>query len=303
MEVPAALRRRLPGFGIPLRRGVVPVLAACAVAWGVGALVVPQRHSISVAASGWMTLGAMMLAAAYVVRRRFRLLSLYLIRPFVALPRLRRFRPFVVRLDELRNWRVAHLWIGTLCLLPLYWHVQVADGGMLEWVMLATIGAVVVTGFCGVMLQYLLPQSMLRSVEREVRLRDVQEKQRAIFVEAEERILGRSDALVDAYLRFLRPVLDTEPSRRRTVIATLRRADPGQIVRARLETLGVELEENDAAIFAELTRLTERKVRLDLNALQLEITAGWLVFHAGSVACAGILLLLHLGSIAYFGGL
>lgn len=303
MEAPAALRRRLLAPGTPIRRGLVPVLAAAAVAWLLGALVVSQNRSISVTASGWMTLGAMALAAAYVVRRRFRLLSLYLIRPFVAVRPLRRFRTFVVRLDELRSWRVVHLWIGTLFLLPLYWHIRSANGGILEWLLLATIVAVVATGLGGVVLQYLLPQSMLRSAEREVRLRDVKEKQRAIFVEAEERILGRSDALVDAYLRLLRPVLDAEPSRRRMLLATLRRTDPGQIVRARIDSFGAELDEDDAATFAELSRVTERKVRLDLNALQLEISTGWLVFHAGAVACAGGLLVLHLASVAYFGGL
>jgi hypothetical protein len=303
VEAPAALRRWLPGPGTPIRRGLLPVLAAAAVAWVAGELVLTQGRTIGVAASGWMALGAMALAAAYAVRRRFRLLSLYLIRPFVVVRPLRRFRTFVVRLDELRNWRVVHLWIGTLFLLPLYWHVQDADGGLLERFLLATIVVVVMTGLAGVALQYLLPQAMLRSAEREVRARDVRERQRALFVAAEEQILGRSDALVDAYLRVLRPVLDGEPSRRRLLVATLRGTDPGEIVRARIGSLGAGLEADDAAIFAELSRLTERKVRLDLNSFQLEVTTGWLVFHAGAVACGVILLLLHLFSIAYFGGL
>jgi hypothetical protein len=128
------------------------VLAATAVAWLVALLVVAWGRSIGVAESGWMTLGAMALAAAYAVRRRFRLLSLYLIRPFVVRRPLRRFRTFVVRLDELRNWRVVHLWIGTLVLLPLYWHVGGAAGGMVEWMLLATVVLVVATGLGGVAL-------------------------------------------------------------------------------------------------------------------------------------------------------
>lgn len=303
MEAPTVLRRWLPESGGSLRRGLFPVLAASIVVGVVEALFSIQGRSIGVIASGWMTLVAMALATVYVLRRRFRLLSLYLVRPFVTLRPLRRFGSHVVRWDELRNWRVAHLWIGTLFALPLFWHVRSANGGVLEWLLLGMVVVVLLTGLGGVALQYLLPQSMLRSAEREVRLRDVHEKRHAIFVEAEERILGRSDALVDAYLRLLRPVLDAEPSRRRMLVATLRRNDPGDIVRARLESFGAELPEDEAVVLAELSRITERKVRLDLNALQLEIGTGWLVFHAGAVACAGVLVLLHLVSVAYFGGL
>jgi hypothetical protein len=85
--------------------------------------------------------------------------------------------------------------------------------------------------------------------------------------------------------------------------ATLRRTDPGEIVHARTVSLGADLNDDDSAIFAELSRITERKVRLDLNAFQLEMTTGWLVFHAGAAACAGVMVLLHLFSVAYFGGL
>lgn len=289
--------------GTPIRRGLLPVLAAAAVAAVLGEIVLHQGRPIGVRASGWMSLGAMVLAAVYAVRRRFRLLSLYAIRPFVVFRWLRPLRSFVVRLDELRNWRVAHLWIGTLFLLPLYWHVRSAAGGLLEQLLLVTIVIVVVTGLAGVVLQYVLPQSMLQSAEREVRLQDVQEKRRSIFVAAEERILGRSDTLVDAYLRLLRPLLDSEPSRRAMLSALVRRRDPGGVVRARADALDVELGEDDSAVFAELTRLAERKARLDLNSFQLEVTTGWLVFHAGAVTGAGVLLLLHLCSVAYFGGL
>lgn len=300
---PFVSHRPRPAPGTPVRRGLLPVLVAVAIAGLVGELVQPERLSIGVRSSGWITLGGMGLAAVYAVRRRFRLFSLYTIRPFVVFRPLRRFRGFVVRLDQLRNWRLTHLWVGTLFVLPLYWHVRAADGGLLEQLLLATVAAVIATGFTGVALQYLLPQSMLRSTEREVRLGDVREKRRSIFVAAEERILGCSDALVDAYLQLLRPLLVGEPSRRRLLLAAMRRSDPGDVVRARVHAFGVELDEHDSAVFAELVRLTERKMRLDLNSFQLELTTGWLAFHAGAVACGGVLLLLHLCSIAYFGGL
>lgn len=303
VEAPGVTRRWLSAPGIAIRRGILPVLAAAAVVWMIDALVALRDPAIGVATSGWMALGAMALAAAYMLRRRFRLLSLLVLRPFVASPALRRFTAVLVRWDEMRNWRVAHVWIGVLFLLPLHWHVQAANGGVLEQVLFVTIIVAVATGLVGVVLQYLLPRAMLRSAEREVRLRDVRAEQHAVFVAAEERILGRSDALVDAYLRVLRPILDADSPRRRLLLATVRRTDPGEWVRRRVASLDGTLAEEDAATFTELSRLAERKVRLDLNSFQLEMTTRWLGLHAGAVACAAVLLVLHLLSVAYFGGL
>lgn len=257
---------------------------------------------VGVYTSGLLTVAGMLAAGAYAARRRVLILSLYLLRPFVAVPALRPFKALAVRLDQLRSWRLAHLAIGSLVLLPLWWHVEEAQGGLIETALLTLVALSLATGAVGVGLQYALPHALLQTLEREVRTRDVEQKQRAIFVAAEERILGRSEPLVQAYLEAIRPILQGDTPRLRLLEATLRGQDPGALVRGRRLRLLEQLDETDRPVFHELLDLAERKVRLDLNAFHLQLGTAWLTFHAAAVVCAAALVAVHIVSVLYFGG-
>jgi hypothetical protein len=295
-------RGRVFAPGAALRRGPLFLLAAVVVALSMGDLW-PRLPGLSVPLSGMLTLFGMVLAAVYMVRRRFLRLSLYTMRPFVAFPPLRRFAGLAVRLDRLRTWRMVHVLIGVLCLVPLWWHVRAAQGGLLERGLLVVVALVIVSGVLGVLLQYAMPQTMLAAIEREVRVNDVRARQSRLFVEAEERILGRSTALVDAYLKFVRPVLQGETRRRRLLEATIRRQDPGGDVRGRALRGLEDLDETDASTYRAFIELAEEKVRLDLNLFQLALTTQWLALHGAAVMCMAGLIGLHIFSVLYFGGL
>lgn len=289
--------------GMAARRGPLTVVAWAALVWLSHALLARLGLHVGVYTSGLLCLAVMLGAAAYAARRRMLVLSLYLLRPFVVVPALRPFRALAVRLDQMRNWRVTHLALGTLVLLPLWWHVEGARGGWLETTLLAVVAIILLTGIVGVLLQYAMPQALQQLTEREVRIRDVEEKRRAAFVQAEERILGAPEPLVEAYLQAVRPILQGDTSRLRLLEATLRGLDPGALVRGRCLRLLEQLDEKDGATFRALLDLAESKVRLDLNLFHLQLGTGWLVFHDTAVVCGGALVTMHILSVLYFGGL
>jgi hypothetical protein len=302
MEQEAGATRGLLHPSIAARRGPLIVLAAAAAVWLVHTFFARRGLHVGSYTSGLLTLGAMLAAACYAARRRLLILSLYMVRTFTAAPLLRPFKHLAVRLDQLRSWRMAHLAIGTLAVLPLWWHLEAGRGGIIEKALLTLLVLILVSGVVGVVLQYVLPHALLQNLEREVRVRDVDEKRRAIFVQAEEQILGRAEPLVQAYLEAVRPILQTDTSRWRLLEATLRGQDPGALVRGRRLRFAEELDEKDAETFRQLLGLAERKVRLDLNSFHLDVGTGWLVFHAAAVVCGVALVTIHIFSVLYFGG-
>ncbi len=250
--------------------------------------------------SGLVTLVLMGLAAFYAVRRRTLRVSLFLLRPVAGRARTSLVRRTAVELDRLRTWRVAHLVIGVLWALALWWHVDASRGSWLEMLLLALCLGVLLTGIFGVIVQYWLPRSMLSIIEREVRVRDVEARRSAIFVEAEEKILGGSDRLVDAYVADIRPQLQGEPTRVRLFEHTLRGSDPGALLRGQLWRRLEGMQAADAAIFRELIDLAEQKGRLDLNLYHLELSVGWLLAHNALVIGTALLVALHLLAVAYY---
>lgn len=250
--------------------------------------------------SGLVTLVLMGLAAFYAVRRRTLRVSLFLLRPVAGRARTSLVRRAAVELDRLRTWRVAHLVIGVLWALALWWHVDASRGSWLEMLLLALCLGVLLTGIFGVIVQYWLPRSMLSIIEREVRVRDVEARRSAIFVEAEEKILGGSDRLVDAYVADIRPQLQGEPTRVRLFEHTLRGSDPGALLRGQLWRRLEGMQAADAAIFRELIDLAEQKGRLDLNLYHLELSVGWLLAHNALVIGTALLVALHLLAVAYY---
>lgn len=300
----AVQRPRWLVLGAPLRRGLLPIVAASGVvAFGLMRLSEIEAH-VGVVTSGLLTLGSMLAAGAYALRRRFLRLSLYLLRPFVVVPFLRPLQPLAAQFDQLRNWRVAHLIIGILCLVPLGWHVRAAHGGVVEQMLLGCVFLVIGSGLLGAVLQYLLPQSLLHATERQVRIRDVHEKQRALYVDAEEQILGhKTDPFIESYLTAVKPVLLQETPILALWQSLLLRQDPGTGLQKRLGALLDRVDKNEHEAFQHLIELAEEKVRLDLNLFQLKLTTGWLVFHSVVVIGGGALTVLHILAVLYFGEL
>ncbi len=284
--------------GAPALRGPLLLLGVAGLA-GLAA-VAAGRSPLEDVASGALTLLLMGLAAFYFVRRRTVRVSLVLLRPFTTVGLLRPLRDLAVRLDRLRSWRTAHLVFGTLFVLALWWHTGASRGTWVESALLVLCGLVVASGVFGALLQFWLPRSMLGIVEREVRLQDVEARRNAIYVEAEEKILGGSERLVDTYVAEIRPQLRGEPPRMRLFEATLRRQDPGALLRGRLWRLLEGMEEPDVSKFRELIDLAEQKGRLDLNLYHLELSVGWLLAHDALAIGAGALVVLHLLSVAYY---
>ncbi len=297
-------RPRRLALSAPTRRGLLPILGATVLAAFVLMRLSELEAHIGVMTSGLLTLGGMLLAAAYALRRRFLRLSLYLLRPFAVVPFLRPLQTLAVRLDQLRNWRVAHLVIGIVCVVPLGWHVRAAHGGVIEQVLFVCVFLVIGSGLLGALLQYLLPQSLLHATERQVRIRDVHEKQQALYVEAEEQILGRkNETFIESYIAEVKPVLLQDTPVLSLCQAVLLRKDPGARIHKRLVLLLERLEEPEREAFRHVIDLAEEKVRLDLNLFQLKLTTGWLVFHAIVVIGGGALTALHIVSVLYFGQL
>ena len=258
------------------------------------------RSPMREVASGLLTLGLMAIAGLYAVRRRTMRLSLWILRPFTTVGFLRAFQPLAVRLDRLQSWRTAHLIVGVLWAPALWWHLGASRGTWVETGLLAMCILVLASGVFGAVVQFWLPRSMLGIIEREVRVEDVDARRSAVFVEAEEKILGGSERLVDTYLAELRPQLQGEPPQIRLFEATLRRQDPGALARGRLWRLLEGMEDTDAEKFRDLIDLAEQKGRLDLNLYHLQLSVGWLVVHDALVLGTVALVVLHLLSVAYF---
>ena len=232
-------RRRRAGAGArpssamrALRRGALPVAAALVLVAGapcsprpaLGAA--PRRHRQR-RADACRHAPRRRLRPA---RRRVRLFSLHLVRPFSLLPLLRPFRSArrAARPDaQLARRPSGHS--ARCVVLPLWWHVARGAGGLLELGLLAVAALVVLSGLVGALLQYAMPQAMLHSIEREVRVRDVLSRQRELFVEAEESILGR-EALAEVYVHSVRPIVQGDTPRRLLLEALLRGQDAGALV-------------------------------------------------------------------------
>lgn len=293
---PSAVKRS-SAWG-PALRGplLVVVLGGLALLVAVAA----GRAPLEEVASGVLTLVLMVLACVYAIRRRTHRLSLIVLRPFSTVRLLAPLKDAAVWLDRVQNWRTVHLLIGVLWALSLFWHMGATRGTWLEsalWVMCVLVLA---SGVFGAVVQFWLPRSMLGIVEREVRVEDVDARRGAVFVAAEEKILGGSDKLVDTYMAEIRPELRNDPSPMRLLEATLRRIDPGSVLRGRLWPLLEGMDSVDRGKFQELIDLAEQKGRLDLNLYHLQLSVGWLVLHDALVVGTAALVVLHLLSVSYF---
>ncbi len=251
--------------------------------------------------SGTITLAGFALAAFYSARKRSLRASVRMLRIAVLLPSSIASR--IVSLDRLETWRFAHVAIGILLLLPLWWHVEAGlRAGRVEIALGALVALLVLSGIAGASIQEFLPHAMQLEPEHHVRLQDVEGAIDALYREAEETILGHSEKLVSAYLETIRPILRGAQSWLRLMQATLTGTDPSIArcaqLRARAAELGAEAE-----LYGELVDTAARKIRLEQNRFNLLFGITWLRFHVTLVLLTSFVMVFHVLGVLYVAGL
>jgi hypothetical protein len=251
--------------------------------------------------SGIATLAAFALASTYTLRKRWMWLTVRVMRIAVRMPHAIAHRLLIA--DRLESWRLYHVILGAAVLLPLWWHMdQGASASWLEAALAALAAMLMLSGLAGAVIQDFLPRTMRIRLAQEVRPEDVDAAIHELYVEAEEAILGRSEALVHAYLKNIRPVmLGTRPARA-MLFATLSGADPAGPIAVQLRVRGAQIP-NEAENWERLVSLAERKVRLDHNGFNLSLSVGWMRIHIALAIALGVLTAFHVAGVLYFAGL
>jgi hypothetical protein len=250
--------------------------------------------------TGVLTLSVFLLASLYPVRKYTFWFSLHYLRLASRLPHAWAVR--LLLLDRLETWRVVHVTLGVFAMLPFWWHTQFGRRSLLELALEILVVSLIVSGFVGTLLEDFLPARMLKLGNKEVREEDIEAASHALYVEAEERVLGHSEALVHAYLVYIRPVLAGSQPWRSLLWATLAGHNPASAVcrPARLLAAGFGAE---AAVFTDLVNIAERKVALDHNHFNLRLTTGWLRLHRALAISVLVLIAFHIGGVLYFAGI
>jgi hypothetical protein len=277
------------------------------IALGCGVLVVVLRmltqrfeHRVGVYGSGIITAILFVGVGLYSVRKRNLWFSLRM------LNLARRVFPkslfgTVVFLDRLETWRAAHVVVAMLSLLPFWWHMQRHLMGPLEAALATAVALLFLSGLFGVLIQDRLPHYMTRFAEHEVRTQDVNAKINAVYVEAEEKILGHSEAFTQDYLKRIKPVLIEDRSSWSLFGATVARRDIGSEVDVALNANN-PYSDPEANAWKELADLATRKVNLEQNDFNLWLSTSWLRFHVIVAVLTFSLLGFHILSVLYYGG-
>jgi hypothetical protein len=249
--------------------------------------------------TGIITAAAIAFNIAYAVRKKMLWLSVRVLRTAMRLP-----RPLALRFllfDRLETWRTIHITIGVFVMLPFWWHLQYGRASRLETALETVVILMVLSGFFGAVISDFLPLRMAKWPNQEVRREDVESALHALYVEAEEMVLGHSEQLVHAYLRYVRPILAGNQPAYSMLWATLTGSDPAQNACARARRAGFGLE-GDRAIYDNLAGIAERKVRLEHNGFNLRLCTSWLNFHRNLAALTLVLIIFHVIGALYFAG-
>ena len=287
------------------RRRTLPQMTPIAI--GCGVLVVIVRlltpgvaQRVGVYLSGIITAILFVAVGLYSVRKRnlwFSLRMLYLARKVFP----KAVFGTVVFLDRLETWRACHVVIAMLSLLPLWWHMQRHLMGPLEAALASAVALLFASGLFGVLIQDRLPHYMTQFAEHEVRTQDVNAKINAVYVEAEEKILGHKEDFTKDYLARIKPVLLEDRSSWTLLGATLSRRDIGKQTSAGLNANN-PYQGADATAWQELADLATRKVNLEQNDFNLWLSISWLRFHVIIAVLTFALLGFHVLSVLYYGG-
>jgi hypothetical protein len=280
---------------------MAPIALGCAVAVVIVRLLTPGvEQRVGVYLSGIITAIMFVAVGLYSVRKRnlwFSLRMLYLARKVFP----KAVFGTVVFIDRLETWRAAHVVIAMLSLLPFWWHMQRHLMGPLEAALATAVALLFASGLFGVLIQDRLPHYMTKFAEHEVRSQDVNAKINAVYVEAEERILGHKEEFTKDYLARIKPVLLQELSSWRLMQATLSRRDIGDEVNLKLSSAD-PYRDAEANAWKELVDLAARKVNLEQNDFNLWLSISWLRFHIVIAILTFALLAFHVLSVLYFGG-
>ena len=280
---------------------MAPIAIGCGVvAVVLGWLTPGLERRVGVYLSGIITALMFVAVGLYSVRKRnlwFSLRMLYLARRIFP----KSIFGTVVFMDRLETWRAAHVVIAMLALLPLWWHMQRHLMGPLEAMLASAVALLFISGLFGVLIQDRLPHYMTQFAEHEVRSQDVNAKINAVYVQAEEKILGHTEEFTRDYLARIKPVLIEDRSSWALLAATLSRRDIGKRTSADLKA-GNPYQGNDAIAWKDLAELATRKVNLEQNDFNLWLSTSWLRFHVIVAVLTFALLAFHVLSVLYFGG-
>ena len=250
--------------------------------------------------TGVLTLSAFLLATLYPVRKYTLWFSLHWMRVASRLPRTWASRLLLI--DRLETWRVVHVTVGVFAMLPFWWHTQFGRRSLLELALEILVVMLVLSGVLGALIEDFLPARMLKSGNHEVRLEDVETASQRLYVDAEEMVLGHSEALVQKYLLLIRPILAGNQPPRTLLWATLTGYNPAsaacQPARQVAGSFGA-----DAAVFHELVDIAERKVALDRNEFNLRLSTTWLRLHRRLAMSVLVLIIFHVVGVLYFAGI
>ena len=297
------------GLGVARRSRALPLNAAlwmllcAAIVIAAHAVTAQFGRALGEYRTGIISLLLFVILGWYGVRKRTLWFSLRMMRITARLapPVLQRR---VVAMDRLESWRAVHITVGILTVLPLWWHMGGNLMSPFEAALAVVVALLLLNGVFGVVLQDYLPPLIQTLPEHEVRLQDVDARITAVYVEAEEMVLGHPEALVQAYLKDLKPILERERtlSRSQFLRATLARRNPGAETcapfAAKAQTFG-----DDAPVWNELVDLAARKINLEHNAFNLNFSTGWLTLHLYLAIFTFGLLIFHVLSVLYFEGL
>lgn len=289
------------------RRHAAPIasMALWAIICGI-ALIIVHALTVDVGTrlgsywTGLITLIIFLIVSLYSARKRTLWWSVRWLRLAMRFPRRLAIRFLVF--DRLETWRFVHITVGIFALLPFWWHVQGDRASTLEIVLEITVVTLVISGLFGTAVQDLLPRAMRLQRDLEVRLEDVEADFNALYVEAEEAVLGHSEQLVNAYVQNVRPLLTGNQSGWKMLWATLTGSDPAPAICDNLRRMAGGLE-GETETYGKLLDIAERKIRLEHNRFNLQFGTGWLRFHLGLAALTGLLVIFHVAGVLYFAGL
>ena len=139
--------------------------------------------------------------------------------------------------------------------------------------------------------------------EHEVGIEDVAARIEVLEDEAEEMVLGHQEALVQAYVKHLKPILETDGSASRWwfLWATLVRRNPDVELCAGFRNMAAQFGD-ESPVWNALTDLTASKINLEHNAFNLHFSTDWLTFHIVLALCTFALVAFHVMSVMYFYG-
>ncbi|MEM8930263.1 MAG: hypothetical protein AAGE94_03765 [Acidobacteriota bacterium] len=197
------------------------------------------------------------------------------------------------------RWLALHLYGGWLFLVAMFLHsgLQWPDGAF-SWCLWLLSVWTVLTGALGLMLQRTVPRLLAAGASVEVHYDRIPALVEDLRRRAEALVAAADRPVQVLYRRRLAPVL-AAPRRNPAVFLDAdggrRRLEPV----ARLRSL---LEPDERERLAELEELVRAKLDLDTHFTLQQVLRGWLWLHLPASILLVVLVIVHIASVAYYGG-